>query len=251
MQQNRLGRTSVHTGEWVNRNGDLLPSIREGFDKLKSKGAELGAWKDMRLGSIVFGWEVPGLFIGSMLMKNLSLRMQSDIDENTTPPPPPPAPTYQWRTTDFNGCTKACEGGIQSHWVLCMDGLKAVDEGLCSGTKPLSKRTCNTQYCPPNNNLPEGYVGKYENGKIKGWAWDADHPTYSIKVHVYRTVNGVKKFYKGIPTNILRNDVNRARNTSGNHGFILDFPAADRKPGVQFRFYGIDPSGKPNKEFNK
>lgn len=57
--------------------------------------------------------------------------------------------SYSWQTGNWGSCTQTCGGGTQSRSVYCYraDGFTIIDS-LCSGTKPSSSQTCNTQNCP-------------------------------------------------------------------------------------------------------
>ena len=57
--------------------------------------------------------------------------------------------SYSWQTGNWGSCTQTCGGGTQSRSVYCYraDGFTVIDS-LCSGTKPSSSQTCNTQNCP-------------------------------------------------------------------------------------------------------
>jgi hypothetical protein len=59
--------------------------------------------------------------------------------------------TYSWVTGGWSSCTKTCGGGTQSRSVICMrsDGITSVDS-YCTGTKPATVQSCNTQNCPAN-----------------------------------------------------------------------------------------------------
>jgi hypothetical protein len=57
---------------------------------------------------------------------------------------------------------------------------------------------------------------------VKGWAYDPDQPSTSIKVSIYQDGKGLM----GINASLPRSDVNRARGISGNHGFSATFTAS-------------------------
>lgn len=57
---------------------------------------------------------------------------------------------------------------------------------------------------------------------VKGWAYDPDQPSTSIKVSIYQDGRGLM----GINASLPRSDVNRSRGISGNHGFSATFTAS-------------------------
>ena len=56
--------------------------------------------------------------------------------------------TYSWQTGSWGTCSKTCGGGTQTRTVSCKrnDGV-TVSSTYCSGTKPATSQTCNTQSC--------------------------------------------------------------------------------------------------------
>lgn len=67
---------SVHDGEWVTFQKDLLPLMRRGLEQARSKGFIKGssALADFRPLGIFIGWEVPGRFDVRLEIRNLSLK---------------------------------------------------------------------------------------------------------------------------------------------------------------------------------
>lgn len=57
---------------------------------------------------------------------------------------------YMWIQSGFSPCSKICGGGTQTQTVVCKTTASTVvDDGLCSGAKPSTTQSCNTQACPP------------------------------------------------------------------------------------------------------
>ncbi len=79
------------------------------------------------------------------------------------------------------------------------------------------------------DSVPRGTVEKCEmqNGKlfIGGWAYDPNEPSKSIRIDVYSGNTSLKS----ITANVYREDVNKARGISGNHGFnaLIDIPSGN------------------------
>jgi len=65
-----------------------------------------------------------------------------------------PCPTYTWATTDWEGCTQQCGGGIEVRTLTCVSssgGTVSPPEDFCSTTtKPADAQICNTQACIPD-----------------------------------------------------------------------------------------------------
>jgi hypothetical protein len=57
---------------------------------------------------------------------------------------------------------------------------------------------------------------------VKGWAYDPDQPSTSIKVNIYQDGKGLM----GISASLPRSDVNKSRGITGNHGFSATFTAS-------------------------
>ncbi|MEK7568906.1 MAG: thrombospondin type-1 domain-containing protein [Patescibacteria group bacterium] len=57
-----------------------------------------------------------------------------------------------WATSDFGSCTVSCGGGTQTRTVWCAgsDGTIVPDNTYCTGNKPATSQSCNTQACPVN-----------------------------------------------------------------------------------------------------
>lgn len=64
------------------------------------------------------------------------------------PPPPPIGPTFTWESSNWTSCTALCGGGTQTRDVYCIqDGNTLVADLFCSGVKPTTSQSCNTQVC--------------------------------------------------------------------------------------------------------
>jgi hypothetical protein len=71
-----FARQSVHDGEWVTFERDLLPLLREGLEHARAKKFIKGSadLADYRPLGIFIGWEVPGVFDVDLRIRNLSLK---------------------------------------------------------------------------------------------------------------------------------------------------------------------------------
>ncbi|MEK7677656.1 MAG: carbon-nitrogen hydrolase family protein [Verrucomicrobiota bacterium] len=66
---------SVHDGQWVTIDRDLLPLMREGLAAARERGFLVESKDaDLKLGSFNIGWEVPGLLDVAMQFEGLSLQ---------------------------------------------------------------------------------------------------------------------------------------------------------------------------------
>ncbi len=70
---------------------------------------------------------------------------------------------YGWKTGNWSECSVSCGGGIQTRDVWCQkaDG-QVVSDNYCSGTRPATNQSCNTQMCPTVYNYPQinqRYIG--------------------------------------------------------------------------------------------
>ena len=56
--------------------------------------------------------------------------------------------SYSWYIGNWSDCSAECGGGIQTRTVYCKrnDNVQ-VDDNFCSGTKPATQQSCNTQSC--------------------------------------------------------------------------------------------------------
>lgn len=76
--------------------------------------------------------------------------------------------SYSWETGSWTTCSASCGGGTQTRTVKCKrnDDVYVAD-GLCSGTKPITSQSCNTQDC---------YTYSWYSGS---WSWDSETCGYS------------------------------------------------------------------------
>ena len=72
----QFAQKSVHDGEWVTFEKDLLPLLRQGLGQAHAKGFIKGSQNlsDFRPLGIFIGWEVPGAFDVDLQIRNLSLK---------------------------------------------------------------------------------------------------------------------------------------------------------------------------------
>ena len=60
-----------------------------------------------------------------------------------------------WSVGAWGSCSVPCGGGTNIRNVVCMDSLgNIVPDSYCSGTKPASTISCNTDSCPGMSWLP-------------------------------------------------------------------------------------------------
>jgi hypothetical protein len=105
-------------------------------------------------------------------------------------------------------------------------------------------------YANPTSYTPEGVFETVDNnGRAIGWAIDPDDRASSIDIHFYIDgPSGSGGAYAGmVSTTILREDINTAYSTTGNHGFSFQIPSeyctsTDRT----IYAYGIDLQGIDN-----
>jgi hypothetical protein len=71
-----FARKSVHDGDWVTFEKDLLPLMCQGLEHARTKGFIKGSTDlaDYRPLGIFIGWEVPGIFDVDLQIRNLSLK---------------------------------------------------------------------------------------------------------------------------------------------------------------------------------
>lgn len=90
---------------------------------------------------------------------------------------------------------------------------------------------------------PLGHLDAATPTYVGGWAFDPDHPTVEIAIHVY--VNGT--FATAGTTTGFRPDVNAAYGITGNHGYTLPLDFSAYGPGTySVVAYGIDLDGEGN-----
>lgn len=67
--------SGLTVGQWKHVGGDLLPLIKDGLNEAWSRGilTESQSYNDYKISLFTMGWECPGLNIGTMQVKNLSL----------------------------------------------------------------------------------------------------------------------------------------------------------------------------------
>jgi len=108
----------------------------------------------------------------------------------------------------------------------------------CSPVDPIPYLTDAEPSVTPNDGKPignyDGASGGIGRVRVYGWAFDYDDPSASLRIHVY--VGGPAGSTNAIGydvgvTTILRNDVNRIYDITGNHGF--DFTISTTKRGSQ------------------
>lgn len=93
----------------------------------------------------------------------------------------------------------------------------------------------------------EGRLDSATKDLVKGWAYDKMGTSLSCFVAI--TVDGVDAAV--IPTDKLREDVNRIKGVTGNHGYEwVPVGLADGKPHV-IRVYGIPLNGGPRQQLNQ
>ena len=70
-----LSEVSLHSGSWVSLNVDILPYVKRALQKawMQNKLLESVDFADYKIGTINMGWELPGMNISTIAVKNLSL----------------------------------------------------------------------------------------------------------------------------------------------------------------------------------
>ncbi len=103
----------------------------------------------------------------------------------------------------------------------------------------------------PANQAPIGFVdnGSSKNActSLQGWALDPTATASELAVHFWeQTVLGEWKFSGAAYTTVLRQDVNDAFGTTGNHGWSFPIPSSlrDSQPHTVYAF-AIDTDGGP------
>lgn len=97
-----------------------------------------------------FNWK--NLFFGhnsdevEIVINNQTMDFQNAINSKKLCPPY----TYSWKELgDWTECSASCAGGTQTQTVICQrDDEITVADTFCSGAKPSTTQTCNTQACP-------------------------------------------------------------------------------------------------------
>lgn len=75
MPQRALTDHTYHSGEWIRYERDLYPDILEGLKTAGQQGWLSGADpSDYTITSMNFGWEMPGTYDGTLLIRHLSLK---------------------------------------------------------------------------------------------------------------------------------------------------------------------------------
>ena len=99
--------------------------------------------------------------------------------DGPTPDDPITAPdqatgTTTWKTGPWSVCSKTCGGGTQTRSVWCerSDGA-TVSDGDCSGTKPATSQSCNTQPCCSTSPLA-GDKKCDGSAKVQWTTWDSN-----------------------------------------------------------------------------
>jgi Thrombospondin type 1 domain len=65
--------------------------------------------------------------------------------------------TYSWKSGSWGTCSKKCDSGTQTRSVWCeRSDLTKASDSLCSGAKPVTSQSCNTQACCTTDTLAGG-----------------------------------------------------------------------------------------------
>ena len=106
------------------------------------------------------------------------------------------------------------------------------------------------------NHRPIGNLDSVEGGegyiKIRGWAFDPDDPSLSIKVHVYiggSPENNRVGEIKEIKANVVRTDVDAQYGCGKNHGFEATI-ATNMRANQRINVYAINIGQKDNTEYD-
>ena len=101
---------------------------------------------------------------------------------------------YAWVSAEWNACSLSCGGGTQTRSVVCQrNDQTTVADSFCTGTKPITTQSCNTQACPvlvngvcgsahgkpiasvPNTGLCTSWVASLvSTGLVSTWTWACD-----------------------------------------------------------------------------
>jgi hypothetical protein len=69
-----LASAPLESRKWVTISGDLLPDIRATLQRHVANGNLRGSLDEFEIGSFLIGWEAPGLFVGTIEARGLSLQ---------------------------------------------------------------------------------------------------------------------------------------------------------------------------------
>ena len=99
-----------------------------------------------------------------------------------------------------------------------------------------------SQFAQGTNNLPTGTLDKVEATNVDGWSLDPDTPDKPVTVRFYIDAPYPQGEFAGeVETNLMREDVNKAKNVSGLHGFHWNIPAKFHDGKVHKLYaYGVD-----------
>ncbi len=69
-----LAPTAMEGGAWVHFEGDLLPDLRATINRHLANGNLRGRLENFEVATLHVGWESPGLFVGGISIREISLR---------------------------------------------------------------------------------------------------------------------------------------------------------------------------------
>ena len=80
-----VANKSIHSNEWIDFNVDLYPYAIEALNKAWQRGYLSASQNlsDYKLGGMNMGWELPGMNIGDMKIRNLSLIASNETTDIT------------------------------------------------------------------------------------------------------------------------------------------------------------------------